>query len=212
MALERRHRTVYLFSPFINNDQVVGALELGSFDRFSSNQLDWIRESEDSIALSISSCLAIERRKRLETELIKLSSAVEQSPATVVITDIDGKIEYANPKFAELTGYSIEEAIGKNPRILKTSKTPPEVYEELWKTITSGNEWRGEFCNKKKNGELFWEYAFISPVKDNEGVITNFIAIKEDITERKNADNRLKAQHTVTQVLAESAHNYRSLF
>jgi len=190
--------------PFINNDQVVGVLELGSFDCFSTDQLDWLKEAENSIALAVSSCLAIERRKRLEVELIKLSSAVEQSPVTVVITDTKGNIEYANPVFAELTGYSIEEAIGKNPRILKSGKTPPEVFEELWKTITSGNKWRGEFCNKKKNGELFWEYAFISPVKDNEGVITNFIAIKEDITERKNADNRLKAQHTVTQVLAES--------
>jgi PAS domain S-box-containing protein len=193
-----------LVFPLINNDQVVGALELGSFECFSTNQLDWIKESEDSIAMAISSCLAIERRKRVEAELIKLSSAVEQSPAAVVITDIEGAIEYVNPKFSEITGYSREEAIGENPRILKSDKTPPEVYEELWKTITSGNEWRGEFCNKKKNGELFWEYGFISPVRDKEGVVTNFIAIKEDITERKVAENRLKAQHVVTQVLAES--------
>ena len=194
-----------LVVPLLNNDKVVGALELGSFDRFSSNQLDWLKESESSIALAISSCLTIERRKRVEAELIKLSSAVEQSPAVVVITDIKGNIEYANPRFAELTGYSIEEAIGKNPRILKSDKTPPEVHKELWKTITSGNEWRGEFCNKKKNGELFWEYGFISPVRDNKGVVTNFIAIKEDITEQKKAENRLKAQYIVTQVLAESA-------
>ncbi|MBT6226710.1 MAG: response regulator [Candidatus Scalindua sp.] len=193
-----------LVFPLINNDQIVGALELGSLERFSSNQLDWLKESEDSIALAISSCLAIERRKRVEAELIKLSSAVEQSPAVVVITDVKGNIEYANPRFTELTGYTIEEAIGENPRILKSDKTPPEVYEELWKTITSGNEWRGEFCNKKKNGELFWEYGFISPVRDNKGVVTNFIAIKEDITEQKRAGNRLKAQHIVTQVLAES--------
>ncbi|MCP4271985.1 MAG: response regulator [Gammaproteobacteria bacterium] len=193
-----------LVCPLINNDQVVGALELGSFERFSSNQLDWIKESEGSIALAVSSCLAIERRKRVEVELIKLSSAVEQSPAAVVITDIKGSIEYVNPKFAELTGYSREEAIGKNPSVLKSGKTPPEVYEKLWEAITSGNEWRGEFCNKKKNGDLFWEYGFISPVKDNKGVITNFIAIKEDITEQKKAEERLRAQHIVTQVLAES--------
>ena len=91
-----------LVFPLINNDQVVGVLELGSFDRFSSDQLDWIKESESSIALSISSCLAIERRKRVELELIKLSSAVEQSPAVVVITDIEGNIEYANPKFVRI--------------------------------------------------------------------------------------------------------------
>ena len=194
-----------LVFPLINNDLVVGALELGSFERFSANQLDWLKESESTIALAISSCLAIERRKRVEVELIKLSSAVEQSPAIVVITDIEGTIEYVNPKFAELTGYSREEAIGENPKILKSSKTSPEVYEELWKTITSGNAWRGEFCNKKKNGELFWEYGFIAPVRDDEGVITNFIAIKEDITELKKAEKRLRAQHIVTKVLAESA-------
>ena len=193
-----------LIFPLINNDQVVGALELGSFDSFSSNQLDWLKESENSIALAISSCQAIERRKRVELELIKLSSAVEQSPAIVVITDIEGTIEYVNPKFTELTGYSVEEVIGENPRILKSNKTPPEVYKELWDTITSGNAWRGEFCNKKKNGEIFWEYGFIAPVRDNEGVITNFIAIKEDITEQKKAEKRLRAQHIVTKTLAES--------
>ena len=194
-----------LVFPLINNDQVVGALELGTFDSFSSEQISWLKESESSIALAISSCLAIERRKSVEKELIKLSSAVEQSPAVVVITDTEGNIEYANPRFTEITGYSIEEAIGENPRILKSDKTPPEVYKKLWQTITSGNEWRGEFCNKKKNGELFWEYGFISPVRDKKGVVTNFIAIKEDITEQKKAENRLKAQHIVTQVLAESA-------
>ncbi|MCP4252832.1 MAG: response regulator, partial [Candidatus Scalindua sp.] len=194
-----------LVFPFINNDQVVGVLELGSFDRFSTDQLDWLKEAENSIALAVSSCLAIESRKHAEVELRKLSSAVEQSPAAVIITDTKGNIEYANPVFAKLTGYSIEEAIGKKPSVLKSGKTPPEVYEDLWKTIRSGNVWRGEFCNKKKNGEEFWEYAFISPVRDNDDVIINFIAIKEDITERKKAEERLKAQHIVTQVLAESA-------
>ena len=197
-------RSILVF-PLINNDQVVGALELGSFDRFSSDQLDWLKESESSIALAISSCLAIDRRKRAEVELRKLSSAVEQSPAVVVITDVKGNIEYVNPKFTQLTGYTIEEAIGENPRILKSCKTPPEQYEQLWKTITSGNEWRGEFCNKKKDGKLFWEFASISPVRDNEGVITNFIAIKENITGRKKAEKRLRTQHIVTKVLAEAA-------
>ncbi|NOR64958.1 MAG: response regulator [Candidatus Scalindua sp.] len=163
------------------------------------------KRSNDEIGLLVESFNKMSAQINTKTaELIKLSSAVEQSPAIVVITDIEGNIEYVNPKFTELTGYTIEEAIGENPRILKSDKTPPEVYEELWKTITSGNEWRGEFCNKKKNGELFWEYGFIAPVRDNKGVVTNFVAIKEDITERRTAENRLKAQHIVTQVLAES--------
>ena len=127
----------------------------------------------------------ITERKRVEEELRKLSRAIEQSPSTVMITNSKGNIEYVNPKFTQLTGYSTEEVIGKNPRILKPDNIPSEKYRELWETITSGREWRGEFCNKKKNGELYWEYASISPVRNHKGVITHFIAVKEDITERK---------------------------
>jgi len=108
-----------------------------------------------------------------------------------VVTDTSGKIEYVNPKFTQLTGYSSEEAIGQNPRILKTGNTSPEGYERLWKNITSGKEWRGEFCNKKKNGEFYWESASISPVIDSEGTITHFVAVKEDITERKQMEEKL---------------------
>ena len=127
----------------------------------------------------------ITERRRVEEELRKLSRAIEQSPSTVMITNSKGNIEYVNPKFTQLTGYSPEEVIGKNPRILKPDNIPSEEYRELWETITSGREWRGEFCNKKKNGEFYWEYASISPVRNQKGVITHFIAVKEDITERK---------------------------
>ena len=98
--------------------------------------------------------------------------------STIVITDEKGRIEYANPRLSRLTGYSLEEVIGENPHILKSGKTPPELYKELWKTIKNGNEWKGEFCNRKKNGKLYWESASISPVKNDKGVITNFIAVK----------------------------------
>jgi PAS domain S-box-containing protein len=130
--------------------------------------------------------------KHLEEQLKTLSCAVEQNPGTIVVTDISGNIEYVNPKFTQLTGYTSQEAIGQNPRILKTDKTPPEVYERLWKTISSGKEWRGEFCNKKKNGDLYWESASISPVKNSKGSITHFVAVKEDITERKQMEEKLK--------------------
>ena len=138
-------------------------------------------------------CMALDitERKRAEEQIQKLSHAIEQSPTTVVITDIDGNIEYVNPMFTQLTGYLYEEAIGKNPRILKSGKTSPEKYKSLWDKITSGREWRGEFCNKKKNGELYWELTSISPVKNPEGVITNYIAVKEDITQRKLTEERL---------------------
>jgi two-component system sensor histidine kinase/response regulator len=131
-----------------------------------------------------------ETRER-EVKLRKLSRAVEQSPSTIVITDTSGRIEYVNPRFCVLTGYSAEEVIGKTPRLLKSGRTPREVYEKLWGAITSGGEWSGELLNRKKNGELFWEYASISPIRDEKGVITHFIGIKEDITKRKESEAEL---------------------
>lgn len=128
---------------------------------------------------------------RLEDNLRKLLRAVEQSPATIVITDVQGAIEYVNPKFVETTGYSVEEALGNNPRILKSGELSPDAYASLWKSIQSGQEWRGEFHNRRKDGTLYWEYASISPLYDKNGVITNYLAVKEDITERKNVENQL---------------------
>jgi len=124
-------------------------------------------------------------RKNKEEQIIKLTRAIEQSPASIVITDIDGNIQYVNPKFTEVSGYTFEEAIGKNSKFLKSGKTDPSVFVELWNTILSGKDWRGEFINKKKNGEIYFEEAIISPIKNEEGVITNFVAVKEDITEKK---------------------------
>jgi PAS domain S-box-containing protein len=133
----------------------------------------------------------ITNRKRAEAELFKLSRAVEQSPASIVITNLEGKIEYINPKFTQLTGYTSAEALGQNPRILKSGDIPSEEYKQLWQTITSGKEWQGEFHNKKKNGELYWESATISPIKDASGKTTNYLAVKEDITEKKSLHAQL---------------------
>lgn len=118
-----------------------------------------------------------------EQELIKLSSAIEQSPATVVITDLQGHIEYVNPKFTELTGYTYEEALGRNPNMLKSGAQSDAYYKELWTTISEGKVWRGQFQNRKKNGDLYWESATISPIRDLNGIITHYLAVKEDITE-----------------------------
>ena len=134
----------------------------------------------------------VSERKRMDDQLRQLSQAVEQSPASIVITDPDGNITYVNPRFTLQTGYSSQEALGQTPRILKSEKTPPETYLQLWQTITSGKEWRGEFHNRKKNGELFWESALISPILDGAGKITHFLAIKEDITERKQGEEQLR--------------------
>ena len=147
----------------------------------------------------------ITEQKKVEDHIRKLSHAIEQSSASVVITDNRGKIEYINPKFTKLTGYTREEAMGENPRIISSGETPPEVYKELWKTITSGNEWRGVFSNRKKNGELYWESASISPVKDDKGVITNFIAVKDDITEQKRAQEQLMRSHKMVSLGQQAA-------
>ena len=137
----------------------------------------------------------ITERKQSEEELRKLSRAVEQSASTIVITNTLGQIEYVNPKFTETTGYTAEEVMGKNPRILKSGHTPPEAYGRLWKAITAGEEWHGELLNRKKNGELYWESATISPIFNELKEPTHFIAVKEDITERKQneAETRRRA-------------------
>jgi PAS domain S-box-containing protein len=137
----------------------------------------------------------ITERVQANAQLHKFSSAVEQSGSTIVITDVTGAIEYANRKFVETTGYTIEEAIGKNPRVLKSGYTLPEEYKNLWETILAGQEWRGEFHNMKKNGDLYWESATISPIYNEDRKITHFLAVKEDITERKEALKALNASY-----------------
>ncbi|MCW9032760.1 MAG: EAL domain-containing protein [Alphaproteobacteria bacterium] len=127
----------------------------------------------------------ITNRKETEDALQMLYKAVEQSPDAVMITDAEGIIEYVNPYFEEITGYQESEVIGKNPNILKSGETPQDTYKELWETITEGGIWRGELLNKKKNGDLLWEFASISPVYDDEGKRTHYVAIKENITEKK---------------------------
>jgi len=143
--------------------------------------------------------------KRAEDELRKLTRAVEQSPSSVVITDIEGNIEYVNPVFTTLTGYRFEEVVGKKPSLLKSGEKSPEEYAAMWKTISAGNVWRGEFHNKKKNGDLYWEYASISPVLDKEGKVTNYIAVKEDITERKRIEEQLRSVSTMQKAILDSA-------
>lgn len=134
-----------------------------------------------------------------EDKIRILTSAVEQSPVSIVITGIDGQIEYVNPKFSQITGYSSEEAIGQNPRILKSGTKPSEDYKILWETITSGQEWHGEFLNVKKNGEHYFESASISPVFDENGKIAHYIVVKEDITDRKKKEEQINTLSTVVE-------------
>jgi len=134
-----------------------------------------------------------ERQIREQGEYIrKLSRAVEQSPVSVMITDTEGRIEYVNPKFTHLTGYSLADVAGKNPCILKSGETPPEEYKKLWGTIGKGEDWRGEFHNRNRNGELFWVSASISPITDEEGKVTHFLSFQEDITLRKQTEETIR--------------------
>ena len=151
--------------------------------------------------------IAIENVNTRE-QLRKLSTAVDQSPAATVITDLKGDITYVNPRFTDVTGYSLTEAIGKNPRILKSGRTPPEVYQDLWQTIAAGQEWKGEFLNRKRNGGLFWEKASITAIRDEQGAVSAYLAVKEDITEQKFAQQALlRAKEE-----AESATRMKSAF
>ncbi len=130
-------------------------------------------------------------QKSIEKQLRQMFLVLEQSPVSVILTDLDGNIEYVNPWFEKITGYSLEEVKGKNPRILKSGKTTEEEYKRLWETISSGKIWKGEFLNVKKNGDYYWESAIIGPVKDENGKIINYFGIKEDITEVKRLQEQL---------------------
>jgi diguanylate cyclase (GGDEF)-like protein/PAS domain S-box-containing protein len=146
----------------------------------------------DAIGECITS-IGQERQIREQGEYIrKLSRAVEQSPVSVMITDTEGRIEYVNPKFSHLTGYSLAEVVGKNPCILKSGETPPEEYAQLWKTIGKGEEWRGEFHNRNRNGELFWVSASITPITDEGGNVTHYLSFQEDITLRKQTEETIR--------------------
>jgi PAS domain S-box-containing protein len=127
----------------------------------------------------------------IEDTLRRLSTAVDQSPVLIIITDKEGKIEYVNSKFTEITGYLIEEVLGKTPRILKSGELPDAIYKRMWDSITSGKDWHGEFHNKKKDGSYYWAAATISSVKDPDGRISHFVAVQEDFTERKAQELRL---------------------
>jgi len=138
----------------------------------------------------------INERKRNEIMLRKLSLAMEQNPASVVITNLEGAIEYVNPKFTEVTGYSPDDVIGSNPRILQSGDKTPEEYRQLWSHLLAGDQWQGEFLNKHKSGRLFWERALISPLRDDQGQITHYVGVKEDITTQKTYEKELEYQAT----------------
>ncbi|MBF0373350.1 MAG: response regulator [Alphaproteobacteria bacterium] len=162
-----------------------------------------------------SKALRIEERA---ASLRKLSRAVEQNPNMIFITDLDGRIEYVNRKFVELTGFTADEAIGRNPRLIGSSETPPSVYESMWRTILDGRDWVGELKDRRKDGRIFWASASINPVRDEAGKVTHFVAMHEDITARKLAEEEIRnakdqaeiANRAKTELLANMSHELRT--
>jgi PAS domain S-box-containing protein len=146
-----------------------------------------------------------EEKQKADTSLRTLSAAIDQSPVTTVITDLAGDIVFVNPKFTETTGYTSEEVIGENPRLLKSEDRSKSEYKEMWDAILSGQSWKGIFHNRKKNGEHYWESAIISPVKNEAGAITHFLAVKEDITERKKIEGALNWNQKLLQLMSNSS-------
>ena len=164
----------------------------------ANNEMKWVWEQGTGVYSNEGEWLTLEgfitditEQKKAEEEIRKLSRSIEQSPTILIITDLQGKIEYVNPRFTKITGYSTEEVIGKNPRLLKSGKTPKETYTTMWNRLTSGQSWSGEFQNRKKNGEYYWELANIFPLKNDKGKITHYIGMKEDITQRKKIEGEL---------------------
>jgi PAS domain S-box-containing protein len=189
----------------INNNNMVQSTEI-SLDTRANGMITVLISIEfyesDRKRYMLSTMMDITDRKNAEEELVKLTRAVEQSPVSIVITNLDGNIDYVNPKVSEVTGYLPAELIGKNPRILSSGENPASVYREMYKVIKAGGIWHGEFHNKTKSGELIWESASISPVINDEGIMTHYIAVKEDITEWKR----------MHEILEESEKRYRDMF
>jgi PAS domain S-box-containing protein len=176
----------FMSIPVIIDEKIVAVVGVG-------NKTEEYNETDlNQLKLLMGSVWGIVQRREDSEKISKLSIAVEQSSASIVITDMNGNIEYVNPKFTEITGYSFEEAVGENPRVLNAGFHDKEFFKEMWETIVKGKDWKGQLVNKKKNGELYWESASISPIRNSDGKVINFIAIKDDITELKRAEEALQ--------------------
>lgn len=195
LDIERIFCPVVMLTGQGNEMAAVEAMKAGVSDYIvKGNGFDSFQLLPETVLRAIEKKQERDRIRAYENQLLKLSQAVEQSGSAILIASRDGVIEYVNPKFSEVTGYPAVEVVGKFPNILKSGNTPPEVYQELWDTITRGDTWKGEFQNRTRGGELYWAKVSIAPVKDQDERITHFIEIQEDITETRCLTEQLSYQ------------------
>jgi PAS domain S-box-containing protein len=176
---------VILVSGTIGEEVAVEAMRAGAYDYLLKDRLTRLGAAADR---SLQEAEQRRTRRQMEDQLRLLFHAIETSPAAILITDTEGRIRYANPGFTRMTGYSLDDVGGKNPSFLKSGTMATAEYSRMWKTIQAGKAWQGEFCNRRRDGQLLWESATISPVRDSQGTITHFVKVAEDITHRKQAD------------------------
>ncbi|MBI5484848.1 MAG: diguanylate cyclase [Deltaproteobacteria bacterium] len=180
---------IIVLTAYSDTEYLLECIAIG-ISQFAQKPVDFAKLSQ-----TIGQCndlIQMERRVQKQGEMIQLlSQAMEQAPAPVVIAALDGSIEYVNAMFCRVTGYEKAEVIGRNPRFLKSEINPPEVYRDLWKTITSGKEWECELANRRKNGQIYWEWVKISPVFDSAGNIIKYLKVAQDITDRKKYEESL---------------------
>jgi PAS domain S-box-containing protein len=192
-ALDLGYRSVTVF-PLMLEGRPFGVFALYSSETnaFDDEEMKLLIEMSGDISYALDNLRREARRKQAEDDLLKLSLAVEQSPNSIVITDLDANIEYVNQGFVKATGYGREEVIGQNPSILHSGKNPPGVYQDMWAHLTRGEIWKGEFINRRKDGSEYVESIFVSPVRNADGHMTHYLAIKEDITLHKQAETALR--------------------
>jgi PAS domain S-box-containing protein len=175
-----------------NEERVFRYLGPDGEERWCRIHREVVADEEGRPARLVGTFQDVTAKRQADRELRILRQAVEQSPASIIITDAAGTIQYVNPFFTEVTGYTAQETLGQNPRIFKSGVHDQEHYAELWRTLGEGRTWRGELCNQRKDGSLYWEDASIAPLRDESGRTTHYIAVKADITDRKQAEVDLR--------------------